>query len=231
MGEKSKVDVSTLPSLADIGVTEEGMIAKPLFVESVAGRYSLLNDNLMDLSHLGYLHGSSIGNPDYAATPEVLVERPGFLSSRRQMIGNDSPPLIEHNGQRPGKVDRLSGMDFYLPGFHAGIDQIRYSAEDLVSPGKLLVNARVYHAVTPATHTTCNYFFAMASPDDGHVEQMREYLRPVIQEDKFATEEIEKMLAVTGENPGELLLKSDTNAVRGRRMLQAMMDNEAKPGL
>ncbi|WP_254913841.1 hypothetical protein [Sphingobium sp. Z007] len=62
---------------------------------------------------------------------------------------------------------------------------------------------------------------------------MFDYLRPVLEEDKFATEEIEKMLAVIGENPDELLIKTDRNAVEGRRMLQAMMDAEravpAKP--
>jgi vanillate O-demethylase monooxygenase subunit len=230
MGDKTKADIRLLPDLAEIGVAEEGMVAKPLFVEHVGGRYMLLNDNLMDLSHLGYLHGSSIGNADYAATPEVLVERPGFLSSRRNMVGNDSPPFIEHLGFRPGKVDRLSGMDFYLPGFHAGIDEFRYSATDSVSPGKVIKKSRVYHAVTPATLKTCNYFFGMASPEDGYVESMREYLRPVIQEDKFATEEIEKILAVVGEAPPELLLRSDRNAARGRRMMQAMIDAEVRNG-
>jgi vanillate O-demethylase monooxygenase subunit len=230
MGDKSKADSRLLPDLTEIGVADEAMVAKPLFVEHVAGRYMLLNDNLMDLSHLGYLHGSSIGNPDYAAAPEVLVERPGFLSSRRNMTDNDAPPFIEHAGYRSGKVDRLSGMDFYLPGFHAGIDEIRYSATDPVNPGKLLKSSRVYHAVTPATFTTCNYFFGMASPDGEYVESMRDYLRPVIQEDKFATEEIEKILGVVGENPRELLLRSDRNAARGRRMMQAMIDAEGIAG-
>ena len=227
MGDKAKADVGLLPNLAEIGISDDAMVAKPLFVEHVAGRYMLLNDNLMDLSHLGFLHGTSIGNPDYAAAEEVLVEKPGFISSRRNVTDHDPPPFIEHLGYRPGKIDRLSGMDFYLPGFHAGIDEIRYAASDPVSPGKIVKSSRVYHAVTPATLTTCNYFFGMAS-DGSYVESMREYLRPVIQEDKFATEEIEKILTVVGESPPELLLRSDRNAVRGRRMMQAMIDAEGQ---
>lgn len=35
---------------------------------------------------------------------------------------------------------------------------------------------------------------------------------------------------VVGENPDELLIKSDRNAVEGRRMLQAMMDAENAAG-
>lgn len=57
---------------------------------------------------------------------------------------------------------------------------------------------------------------------------MREHLRPVIEEDKFATEEIEKMFAIIGEEPEELLLKSDRTAVEGRRKLQAVMDAEGQ---
>ena len=58
------------------------------------------------------------------------------------------------------------------------------------------------------------------------MDAMESYLKPILDEDIFATEEIEKMLAIVGENPDELLLKSDRNAVEGRRMLQAMMDAE-----
>ena len=61
------------------------------------------------------------------------------------------------------------------------------------------------------------------------LETLRSYFKGVIDEDKFATEEIEKMLAIVGEEPDELLIKSDRNAVEGRRMLQAMMDAEKAP--
>ncbi|MEO6187076.1 MAG: iron-sulfur protein, partial [Steroidobacteraceae bacterium] len=86
-----------------------------------------------------------------------------------------------------------------------------------------LATSRVWHAVTPATKSTTNYFFAMGSPDGPGVEAMVEYLRPVVAEDVFATEEIEKMIATLDEVPRELLLKSDATAVQGRRILQAMM--------
>ena len=90
----------------------------------------------------------------------------------------------------------------------------------------MIVTSRVYHAVTPATPHSCIYFFAMASEDVAGMDFMFDYLKPVLEEDKFATEEIEKMLAIVGENPDELLIKTDRNAVEGRRMLQAMMDAE-----
>ena len=69
----------------------------------------------------------------------------------------------------------------------------------------------------------------MASSQADSLPKVRDYLPAVVDEDTFATDEIEKMLAIIGEDPRELLIKSDRNGVEGRRMLQAMMDAEALP--
>jgi vanillate O-demethylase monooxygenase subunit len=227
MGDAEKADTGLLPKLSEIGLTGDNVISRPFYAQQVNGRYQLLNDNLLDLTHLAYLHRSSIGTDENASTPEEQVKRPGFLSSRRYIRNADAPPVMKATGRYSGKIDRVSGMDFYLPGFHAGIGDMLYPADHPEHPGKPIVTSRVYHAVTPSTYKSCLYFFAMASPDKAGLDEMYEFLKPVIDEDKFATEEIEKMLAVIGENPSELLIRSDKNAVEGRRMLQAMMDAES----
>jgi vanillate O-demethylase monooxygenase subunit len=226
MGEAHKADRALLPDLQQIGLQDPAMISRPFYVQEVQGRYQLLNDNLLDLTHLAYLHRSSIGTVENASTPEEQVKRPGFLSSRRFIRNAEAPPVMAATGRYSGRIDRLSGMDFYLPGFHAGIGDMRYPTDHLQHPGESIVKSRVYHAVTPSTYKSCIYFFAMASPDEAGLTQMFEVLKPVIAEDKFATEEIEKMLAICGEHPEEFLIRSDRNAVEGRRMLQAMMDAE-----
>ncbi|WP_253950786.1 hypothetical protein [Novosphingobium sp. SG751A] len=92
--------------------------------------------------------------------------------------------------------------------------------------GELLRSNRVWHAVTPAGRTTTNYFFSMASPDPKALDEAESYLKPVIEEDIFATVEIEKIISTLDELPPELMLKSDGTAVLGRRALQRMMDAE-----
>jgi vanillate O-demethylase monooxygenase subunit len=228
MGNPDKADPALLPDLDAIGYDLDGHKPEPFYVEHVHGRYQLLNDNLLDLTHLAFLHGSTIGSIDNAAVPEELTVRPGFFGSRRIMKNADAPPVHQHVGHGDAKIDRVSGMDFYLPGFHAGIDETRVPESDPERGGELIRTSRVFHAVTPATLTSCTYFFASNSADREGLEFMKGYLRPVIEEDKFATEEIEKMLAIVGEEPGELLIKSDRNAVEARRMLQKMMDEESE---
>jgi vanillate O-demethylase monooxygenase subunit len=120
------------------------------------------------------------------------------------------------------------GMASYLPGFHCGITQVSYPTDHPEVPGQHISLSRVYHAITPSTPRSCYYHFAIAVDETVDVEQMRVALAPVIDEDIFASVEIEKIIDLyEGDPPPELMVKSDQNAVEGRRMLQAMMDAEA----
>lgn len=226
-GDPDKADESLLPTEEEIGFsTAPDFHARPFYYHHVNGRYQLLNDNLLDLTHLGYLHSGSIGTADDAATPEVRDQNARRLSSRRIMRNTPAPPVTRERFGYDGPVDRVSGMDFYYPGFHAGIGE-SCVAEGQPQAGRRLNSSRVWHAVTPATRTSTNYFFAMGSPDREGVEFMVDYLKPVVAEDVFATEQIEKMISTLDQVPPELMLRSDTTAVMGRRMLQSMMDAEA----
>jgi vanillate O-demethylase monooxygenase subunit len=229
VGDAAKADPALLPPLAEIGLADPDLTAHAMFFHEVACRYQLLNDNLFDLSHLAFLHGTSIGTRENATTPEVLEKRLGFVSSMRHIKDAPCPPLMHREGTFPtDRIDRSMGMASYLPGFHVGITDVRYPASHPDAPGGKIMCNRVYHTITPSTPRTCYYHFAVAVEAGTDVERLKVGLAPVIDEDIFASAEIEKMLDLyDGEPPPELMVKSDTNAVVGRRMLQAMMDAEA----
>lgn len=228
-GDPDEADTALLPDLDDCEYNRPDFRFRPFYSLEVEGRYQLLNDNLLDLTHLAFLHGSSIGVESLATVEEVRQELPGVLKSSRTMPGT---PLM--NAQKgmlgyDGPVDRAAGMNFYLPGFHAGFDNSTIPADHPTRGGEELLVRRVFHAVTPATRTTTNYFFALGGRlTDAEFEHSMDFLWPVIQEDAMATREIEQMITTLGYAPQELMLKSDAGAVQGRRMLQRMMDEEAK---
>lgn len=226
MGDAEKADAALLPDLDDIGLTLPNMYPVPLFTDAVACRYQLLNDNLLDLTHLAFLHSSSIGTIENARATEALTQDGNILRSRRYMRNCDPTPSLARRGVT-AKVDQIVGMDFHLPGLHAGIGDHFIASDDPNIWGEPLAQSRPYHAITPSTPDSSYYFFAIATSDPDHAERSRAFLRPVIDEDIFASVEIERMIKLAGGNPPELMLKSDHNAVRGRRMLQAMMDMEA----
>ena len=231
VGESEKAARALLPSLAEIGLVGEGLTGHTMFFHEVACRYQLLNDNLFDLSHLAFLHGTSIGTRENASTPEELVRREGFVSSVRRIMDAPCPPLMHALGRYPtDTIDRAMGMESYLPGFHCGLTEVAYPASHPHAAGQPIARNRVYHSITPITPRTSYYHFAVAVDDKVDVEQMRVNLAPVIDEDIFASAEIEKMIDLyDGDPPPELMVKADTNAVVGRRMIQAMIDAEA-PG-
>ena len=225
-GDADKADESLIPTLEEIGFSEAPeFYAKPFYSHHIKGRYQLLNDNLLDLTHLGYLHSTSIGTSDDASTPEQRDQNERRLSSRRVMMNSEPTPVIREQLGFDGPIDRMSGMDFFYPGFHAGMSEACIS-QGHPEAGRQIRNARVWHAVTPAMKTTTNYFFAMGSTFRDGVDAMVEYLKPVVAEDIFATEQIERIISTVDEIPAELMLRSDTTAVLGRRVLQAMMDRE-----
>jgi vanillate O-demethylase monooxygenase subunit len=71
----------------------------------------------------------------------------------------------------------------------------------------------------------------MSSNSQDRLDRAKISLKPVLDEDAFATEEIEKIISTLDELPPELMLKSDQTAVQGRRILQAMMDKEREAAL
>jgi len=224
-GDPELADESLIPGTDEIGLDAEGFHARSFYSLHVRGRYQLLNDNLLDLSHLGYLHGSSIGTEENASTPETRDYNGRRLSSRRYLKGSRASPLLTELHGYDGLIDRVAGMDFYAPGFHAGLDETVI----LEGPraGELINAAKVWHAVTPAAPDEAYYFFAMSTTEEERLDFMYDYLKPVVDEDVFATEEIEKILKRMGDRlPPELMLKSDATAVHGRRLVQAMMDAE-----
>lgn len=226
MGEPEAADEGLIPAMEEIGYGLDGFVYKPFKTMLVKGRYQLLNDNLLDLSHLGFLHATSIGTEDNASAPEERTQGDRFIRSQRWLKNADCPPLMGQIANYQGSVDRLSGMTFHAPGFHAGIDDT-FIVDDHVDRGGECINAaRVFHAVTPATAHETNYFFALGTTSEERVEGFKVTLGPVLDEDVFATEEIEKIIQTSVQLPPELMLKSDATAVSGRRMLQHMMDQE-----
>jgi vanillate O-demethylase monooxygenase subunit len=226
MGDPNKADPSLLPDLAELGLTNPRLASRPFFINHVAARYQLLNDNLLDLSHVAFLHDHSVGDTVEVDAPEQLTRRPGVFTSTRMFRDTSGPQeRMAALGMADDRVDRITSISFYLPGFHLGIEGVLFPRDHPTHAGKAISLNRVYHTITPATHRTCHYLFAMTGPP-AILDEAKAFLRPVIDEDIVAVEEIEKLLALVGESPGELYVKSDRNAVEARRTLQAMMDAE-----
>jgi len=227
MGDAESADPALLPDLAEIGLGLPNMRGRGFFVDEVKARYQLLNDNLLDLSHVAFLHSSSIGTEEDAQPEEHLTKRDGIVGSRRYTRNSPAPPINAVSGLYSGLIDRVLGLDFYLPGLHAGFADMHYAQDHPDHAGECFKSVWFYHAITPVSAKTTRYFFAVAmDAGDAEFEQMRRITRAINDEDIAAAERIEIMLGKLDGPPRDLLLRADRNAVEGRRMLQAMIDRE-----
>jgi phenylpropionate dioxygenase-like ring-hydroxylating dioxygenase large terminal subunit len=57
-GDPTKADESLLPDHYALGLDQPGWTAAPYFMLEIKANYSMLFENLLDTSHISFLHGS-----------------------------------------------------------------------------------------------------------------------------------------------------------------------------
>ena len=136
--------------------------------------YQLIADNLLDLSHLAFVHQTTIGN---AAVAENATTRcypaDDSVSVVRWTVGKNAPPTFQKAyGFAPDDVvDRWQIIEFTPPCFVRQFSGTgpgaargkKFGFTDLnekTPPGCL--GLRILHAITPETETTCHYFWSIA---------------------------------------------------------------------
>jgi vanillate O-demethylase monooxygenase subunit len=136
--------------------------------------WQLIVDNLLDLTHLTYVHGKTIGNAATTEGAEQTVERKrdGVLVSR-WMIDAPAPPTYVRMGGFTGNVDRWQIIDYTVPSvvrLNVGAAPTGTGARE----GRRADGINMYNlnAVTPETDRSVHYFWAQAhdfSPRDAAV--------------------------------------------------------------
>jgi phenylpropionate dioxygenase-like ring-hydroxylating dioxygenase large terminal subunit len=128
--------------------------------------YKLVVDNLMDLTHETFVHGSSIGQRSITEVPFEVTHGPNSATVTRWMIDVEPPPFwrmqIEwKRGVPTERVDRSQIINFQPPSTVAidvGVAPTGTGApEGDRSQG---VNGFVLNTMTPETAGTCHYFWA-----------------------------------------------------------------------
>ena len=140
--------------------------------------YELITDNLLDLSHIGYVHPDTIGSDTVVEFPVHTERRADRVVMTRLMPDVAPPPFHRMAGDFEGNVDRWMIVEAALP---ALIDVDVGSAE--VGGGALegeRMQGIAYHALnapTPETATTTHFFYAHARLFKTGSAEMDEFYR------------------------------------------------------
>ena len=142
-------------------------------VYHVKGSYELVIENLLDLTHLSFVHQTTIGNTATAEQAKVTTRRTAAdVTVARWMIDTPPPPTYVKAGGFKGNVDRWQFINFTPPCFvrldvgalDTGRGAARIKTGAFVAEGELAggIEMRNLNAITPETATSCHYFWAQA---------------------------------------------------------------------
>ncbi len=231
MGDPARADESLIPDwhwVEDEGWrTVKGNGGKPLPVDC---NYQLVSDNLLDISHLSYVHTSSIGNGAIMDFPIKTERLNREIRMSRIVMDRPPAPFWGWAGKFKGNVDRWLVTSCEMPAFVVNdAGSVELGTDMRAGHRDHGVEMRVLNAPTPETDTTCHYFYAHArnfgldDPDvqNAYLTQFTE----VFLEDKFVLEGQQRMMNL---KPGatEIDINSDAPSIAARRLLGELIDAE-----
>jgi vanillate O-demethylase monooxygenase subunit len=186
--------------------------------------YVALHENLLDLTHLSFLHANSFGTPDYAKAPYDLAldEEAGHFQLRRTVRPTRLPPVWgEPLGLMGADAVRQTTSEFVSPAAHVVTGHFYALADDAAPPDTMI---RTAHLPTPETANSCHYFIHHGRNfcvDDPRVtDHMQEQLAVAFTEDVVGLTAIEALFAATPEAQRvEISFASDRAGLAMRRWL------------
>lgn len=231
MGDPALADESTIPDVAlnghpDWAVTE----GEPLHVE---GHYQLVVDNLMDGSHVSFVHKSTLGTDDVADIP-VRAERDGDrVRMTRWILDRPPAPIYAALGGFEGNVDRWQIITFAPPSMVV-VDMGSAAAGTGAPKGDRSrgVELRSFNLITPETDQTCFYFYTHVrnfSLIDADVDRrVRDLFREAFLEDKVVIEGVQRG---NERFPGSRRVDAvfDRAPTMARRVVERLARREAMP--
>lgn len=196
----------------------------------IKGNYMLMVDNLMDLTHLGYLHAKTIGgNPlQHFQADMKTVRTPTGVKFTRWMRNSPPPPSYVKAAGFKGRVDRLQVFEFVAPS-----TILQWTGATDAGSGKepddFAFQFRLFHGLTPETETSCFYFWSAANgyrqDDPATTEQLFGEIAFAFREDAAMVEAQQGRVSEFGED-GLVDIASDATRMTMRRHVDRMIAAE-----
>jgi phenylpropionate dioxygenase-like ring-hydroxylating dioxygenase large terminal subunit len=191
LGDPTLADPDTIPDMFQMDHPEWTGDGRTIHADC---NYQLIVDNLMDLTHEEFVHGSSIGQAELSESDFTTTHDENTVTVTRWMRGIYPPPFWKKNLHDlfpgyEGKVDRWQIIQFEAPGtirIDVGVAKADTGApEGDRSQG---VNAYVMNTITPETERTSHYFWSIQRnyrlESQTITTQMREGVHGVFAEDE-----------------------------------------------
>lgn len=229
MGDPAKVDSALIPDVFSLQHPQWRW--KPSY-QNFQCNYLLICDNLLDFSHLSFVHEKTFGGSSSVAEARATIsqsERGIHVS--RPVRNTTAAPYHQRLGKFSLNVNRWINYDFLVPGvlmLDAGVRPVDNAEDD--DTGALRFHS--CQAITPESATSTHYFFMQAHNfrlDDATVtEAIEQSQLRAFAEDRVMLEAQQKMIDLDP-NAKMTPMAADAGLARYRLLLQRLIDAENKP--
>lgn len=231
MGDADKADAATVPPSLALNDPAYRLQAGQLDYDA---DYLLIDDNLLDLSHLSFAHEKTLG----LDMPQWADERPHTVPLERglrfQRWLRNHPPrgFMRKLGER---VDVWNSYDFLFPGvflqrtgfYPAGTAERSDGKAPAVEPLFFRIDEQ---AVTPVSRRASRYFYAVGTRaqdiDPGKLERLFGVTTAAFHEDKRIIEAQQKLIDL---EPGRAMLPTslDAGPTQFRKLVDRLLTSAA----
>lgn len=226
MGDPARADAALLPDNFSCDHPDWRCVPGYLHYET---DYLLICDNLLDFSHLSYVHAKTLGgSPEIAQARPTIEAIPRGLKVSRHVRDVPSPAYHAPMRRTDGNVDRWFVYDFVLPGtllMDSGSRPVEDAPDDL----RRALRFHSCQTLTPETEHSTHYFFQEAHRvdfgDAALAQNMYEGLLEAFEEDRRMITAQARMIARSPGTP-MLPLAMDAALVRFRKIVDDAISAE-----
>ncbi|MGI4812394.1 MAG: Rieske 2Fe-2S domain-containing protein [Janthinobacterium lividum] len=197
--------------------------------------YMLVIDNLLDLSHLGFVHNKTIGGTtkDHVNANTKVERTPTGVKLTRLMLDAVPPSTYLKAVQFDGLIDRWQEFELVAPSnilqWSGGIDAGHGIDDAANRVGG--IQLKIFHGITPETDGSCHYFWSVANghciDDPAVTERMFEEIAFTIREDITILGEQELNLQRYPER-NYVDIESDNARLQARRFVDRSIAEEQR---
>jgi len=231
MGDPARADPALIPDWwwAD---HPDWTCARPDMIP-VQCNYRLINDNVLDVTHLVYVHANSIGNPSINDFPATTERDGDLIRLTRWILDRPAPPLYQQAGKFAGNVDRWQIVEHRPPCFSVNFAGCAATGTGAPQGDRSHgIELMALSAPTPETERTTHYFFAFPRKfgrDDPALDQVFNVdFVAVFREDVAVLEAQQRMIDLKPDAKS-IAIKVDAAPVAARRALERMIAEEQPP--
>ena len=217
MGDPAKADPGLIPNWwwAD---SPDWAFTRPERVH-LRCNYQLIADNVLDVTHLAYVHAGSIGAPSITEFPGTVEREERLVRFTRWIRDRPPPPLYQKAGDFRGNVDRWQIVEHVPPCFTVNFAGCQDAERK--------IDLMALSAPTPETESTTHYFFGFVRSfglRDAEIEKIcTEDMVRVFNEDFPVLEAQQRTL---DPNRPNVNIAVDAAPMAARRMLDGMIAAE-----